>query len=310
MRKDCSFLYITHDLNFTASRTNATRLWIKTYNAENNAFDYEIIQHEEALPEAVLLEILGSRKPVLFIEGDNTQSIDRRLYAAIFPDYIVKPLGSCQKVIETTKSFNEQKNFHLLQAKGIVDRDRRTAEEVDYLRKQQIYVPEVAEVENLLMLEEVVRTVARHMLKDGNKVFEEVKANVIRLFSGEIDAQTLLHVRNIVQKRLERALNQKLHRKEELQQALEELQTDIKVDDVYQSVHDEFDQLVATHNYGGILRVYNQKGMLPQSKVVALCGLSNKNSYLQLILDLLSDGKDEADAISTAVKKALRIEEL
>ena len=39
------------------------------------------------------------------------------------------------------------KDFHTLDSKGIVDRDRRTEGEIAYLREQHIYVPNVAEVE-------------------------------------------------------------------------------------------------------------------------------------------------------------------
>ena len=307
-RKDCSFVYITHDIDFTSSRTNAHRIWVKGYDIEKNAFDYERIENDKYLPEEVQLELLGSRKSVLFIEGDDMQSIDRKLYSAIFPEHIVKPLGGCHKVIETTKSINEQKNFHLLQAKGIIDRDRRMDEEIALLREQQIYVPEVAEVENLLMLEEVVKTVARRMLKNENQVFEQVKENVINLFSDEIEQQTILHSKNAIQKKLERALNLKLRKRQDLYNAVEQLQEKIDAAHIYQTIFDEFTQFVETKDYNGILRVYNQKGMLPQCKVVALCGLSNKNSYLQLVLDIINEKKEDGLAISQTIKKVLQME--
>ena len=46
-----------------------------------------------------------------------------------------------------------------------------TQGEIDYLHDQHIFVPDVAEVENLLMLEPVIRTVARRMMKDPDTVF-------------------------------------------------------------------------------------------------------------------------------------------
>ena len=308
-RKDCSFVYITHDIDFTSSRTAAHQLWIKGFDIEKSTFDYEQIENDDDLPEEVLFELLGSRKSVLFIEGDDMQSIDRKLYSAIFTNSIVKPLGGCQKVIETTKSFNEQKHFHLLQAKGIVDRDRRSAEEIAHLRGQQIYVPEVAEVENLLMLEDVIKTVARRMLKNENQIFEQVKENVINLFADEIEPQAILHSKNAIQKRLERALSLKLRKKEDLFEAVKQLQEKIDTEQVYQSIFDEFTRLAETKDYSGILRVYNQKGMLPQSKVVALCGLNNKNSYLQLVLDIINENKKEGNALSQTIKKVLLMEE-
>ena len=90
---------------------------------------------------------------------------------------MVKPMGGCQKVIETTKAFAQLKDFHTLDSKGIVDRDRRTQGEIDYLREQHIYVPDVAEVENLLLLEPVIKTVARRLMREPEAVFSQVKSN-------------------------------------------------------------------------------------------------------------------------------------
>ena len=87
-------------------------------------------------------------------------------------------MGGCQKVIETTKAFGQLKDFHTLDSKGIVDRDRRTQGEINYLREQHIYVPDVAEVENLLMIEDVIKTVAKRLMKDPDDVFKQVKEKI------------------------------------------------------------------------------------------------------------------------------------
>ena len=76
-----------------------------------------------------------------------TPSLDIRLYSLVFPDMSVRPVGSCDKVIETTRSFNDQQAMHHLSSFGIVDRDRRTDQEVGYLRAKHIMVPDVAEME-------------------------------------------------------------------------------------------------------------------------------------------------------------------
>jgi len=99
------------------------------------SWDYEFIRNDDSFPEGMYLDILGSRKPVLFIEGAATGSIDVKLYPYIFPEYTVKPLGGCNKVIEATRAFADLKEIHHLESRGIVDRDRRTEREVEYLRK-------------------------------------------------------------------------------------------------------------------------------------------------------------------------------
>ncbi|MGL5317593.1 MAG: DUF4435 domain-containing protein, partial [Bacteroidales bacterium] len=185
-RHDCSFIYLTHNIEFAMSRANSQKFWIKLIDFERRVWDYDIIASFENIPDEVYIETLESRKPILFIEGTAQNSIDIRLYPLIFSDFTVRPLGGCTKVIETTKAFREQPKFHMLNVYGIVDRDRRTSDEVEYLKRNSIWVPDVAEVENLLMLEPLIKAVARRMMKPEEIVFAEVKQAVIRLFAEEL----------------------------------------------------------------------------------------------------------------------------
>lgn len=305
MRPDCTFVYLTHDIDFTASRNNSKRLWIRSFNADAHTWDYELITNNDSFPEGLYMEILGSRKPILFIEGTDSNSIDSRLYPFIFPEYKVKPMGGCQKVIETTKAFSQLKEFHTLESIGIVDRDRRTEGEITYLRGQHILVPNVAEVENLLMLEPVIKTVAHRLMKDPEQVFNQIKENIIKLFLKDMESQVLLHARHRVQKKLEKVLNLKLNSVEELTEHVENIYETIHVETIYNELKKQFTLYAETGNYQEILRVYNQKGMLPQSQLCKICGINNKESYLNLILSILKENKEDAQTIRTAIKECL-----
>lgn len=305
IRPDCTFVYLTHDIDFAASRSDSKRIWIRSYHADAKIWDYELIESNDGFPEEVYMEILGSRKPILFIEGTDSNSIDSRLYPLIFPEYMVKPMGGCQKVIETTKAFGQLKDFHTLDSKGIVDRDRRTQGEINYLREQHIFVPDVAEVENLLMIEAVVKTVARRLMKNPEEVFKQVKENVIRLFEKELEAQVILHAKHVVRKKLETTVDRKITSVEQLTEHVESIRQQIHVGEIYKTMKEEFRRYAETGDYKSILRVYNQKGMLPQSRLCSICGISNKESYLNLILSILKENKEDAEAIRTAIKESL-----
>lgn len=307
-RPDCTFVYLTHDIEFAASRSEGIRIWIRSFDGDSRVWDYEPIENQYVFPEEIYLELLGSRKPILFVEGTDNSSIDIRLYPYIFPDYMVKPLGGCAKVIETTKAFSEMKSFHHLESKGIVDRDRRTPHEIAFLRERNIYVPNVAEVENLLMLEEVVKTVARRMLQDEEKVFATVRDNVIRLFTKELDAQALLHTRHRLHSKIEYRIDRRLGSIDELCHHIEHLTDDIDCRKMYEEIRETFKNYGETSNYEEILRVYNQKGMLPQSRVTNLCGLANKEKYLNFILSVLKENKDDAEHIRKAIRQCFGLE--
>lgn len=307
LRPDCTFIYLTHDIDFAISRKNSRRFWIKSYNADAQEWDYEEIKNQENFPEELFLEILGSRKPILFIEGTDNNSIDNKLYPLIFPDYMVKPMGGCQKVIEVTKAFGQLKELHTLESKGIVDRDRRTEGEIKYLNEKNIYVPKVAEVENLLLLEDVIRTIARRLLKDEDKVFIQTRDNIVELFQQDIENQTLLHTRHRVQKRLETVLNIKMNCVEQLSYSINAIHKDIDVVRLYSEIKQRFHTYVRTKDYASILRVYNQKSTLQQSKLCAMCGLNNKESYLNLVLSILRSNDNDSEIIRNAIKQSLGI---
>lgn len=305
LRPDCTFVYLTHDIDFASARPESQRVWIRAYDADARLWDYALIEGDESFPDELYIEILGSRKPILFIEGTDTNSIDSKLYPFIFPDYLVKPMGGCQKVIETTKAFSQLKDFHTLDSRGIVDRDRRTPEEIAYLRQQHIYVPEVAEVENLLMLESVIKVVAARLMKDPVVVFDQVKENVVRLFEKELDSQVILHAKHQVRKRLELTVDRKITTMEQLAEHVEWIRQQVHVEEIYGTIKAQFQAMIEERDYMGILRVYNQKGMLPQSRLCAICGISNKESYLNLILCILRENQSDARAIRQAIQQAL-----
>ena len=97
LRPDCTFVYNTHDVNFATSRSDNTCVWVKSFDPSNETWDYEVMDTSRQLSDALYFDLLGSRKPILFIEGDEVHSIDSRLYPLIFPEYMVKPLGSCNR---------------------------------------------------------------------------------------------------------------------------------------------------------------------------------------------------------------------
>ena len=60
-RPDCQFVYITHDLDFAASRTNAKKIWAKEFLGEGR-WIWEEVPDVDEIPENLVLEIIGSRK--------------------------------------------------------------------------------------------------------------------------------------------------------------------------------------------------------------------------------------------------------
>ena len=301
LRTDCTFIYLTHDIDFAVTRCDSVKIWLKSYE-DKDIWDYEFIESKEGIPDEIYLEILGSRKPILFIEGEEDESIDIKLYPHIFTDFTIKPLRSCGKVIEATKTFNSFKDFHNISCKGIVDRDRRTSIDMQNLRKFGVYVPDVAEVENILLKECIIKAISIKMEKDPNAVFNQTKQNVIDKFKIELEYQVLLHTKHIIKKHLDALVSKKNKRITEFEKLIKEIPNNIDAKAIYSGIENEFQEYIDNSDYQSILKVYNLKGLLPESKVIQLLGLSNSTEYLNQLINILK--KETKDSID--LRKQLR----
>lgn len=305
MRPDCTFIYNTSDTEFLSSRTSNICIWVRSHDAERQVWDYTLLP-PGTLPDDLFITLMGSRHPVLFIEGDAKHSIDAKLYPLVFPGCIVRPLGSCNKVIETTRSFCDLKPMHHIDSHGIVDRDRRTEHEVEYLRSRSIMVPEVAEIENIFLLEDVIRIMAERKKKNAEKVIGKVKRTVIQMFSRHHKEQVLQHVRHKMKRDLERRSDARVNNIDALEKHLHSLPETIDVRAQYNHLLQEFRRLIDTGDYAGILRVFNHKPMLPESGVVQLLGFKSKEDYIRSVLDTLKNDTPRAHNMRKAIRACFR----
>lgn len=164
-RNDCLFIYITHDTQFAANHKQAKKIWVKSF--DGRLWDIKEVK-ESSLPEELLLNILGNRKPVIFVEG-NADSYDTKLYSLLYTDYYVIPCGSCSNVILQTKAMKNNEQLHHLKCYGIIDRDFRSDYELNKYKENNIYSLKVAEVENLFLVEELL-TVVNEIMGNTNNV--------------------------------------------------------------------------------------------------------------------------------------------
>lgn len=303
-RPDCTFVYVTHDLQFAATRAGGTAVWVKNFDPQTDRYDYDFLSEADGLTDEVVMAILGARKPVLFIEGDGINSIDARLYPLIFNDYTVKSLGGCDRVIESTRTFNSLKSFHNLEAFGIVDRDRRDEGEVSYLRRKQVYVPDVAEIENIFMLMPVVKAMAKTGGKNPDDVAGRVKRSILRLFETDLKQQALQHTRHRVKKAIEHRVDGRFANIGQLENHIGELVNEINPRGVYEGLCRDFRRYVRDGDYNAVLKVYNRKTMLSESHVARLVGLKHDSmeAYINAVIDTLRRDRHEAALIRQAIR--------
>lgn len=207
-RPDCSFVFITHDLEFAAQRS-AQKYVIRDYRP-TPVWEIEEVPSDTGFSEEINTLILGSRKPILFVEGGGV-SWDAAVYRACYPDWTIIPYGSCEEVIHAVATMRRNASLTRVRCAGIVDADGQTERDVQNLAAAGVAILPVAEIENLFLLPDVSREVARtddHNDAEIEALLSTLAASVVDLAQepAALDATVLRYCKrrvDAVLKRLE-----------------------------------------------------------------------------------------------------------
>jgi len=284
-RQDCLFVYITHDTQFAAGHQHATKIWVKSY--DGSTWDWDEVADSD-LPEGCLLDILGNRKTVLFVEGD-AGSLDVQMYRAIYRDYYVVPRGGCREVVVSTKAMRTNQQLHHLQAFGLVDRDYRTEAEVQALKQDGVFTLEVAEVENLFCVEELMSQISLHQgFTDSVKV-NNAKGLIISRFEDQLDAQ--IYNATIAEAKHQLSIYDISGKTaEESHDKLVRIPDRVDISRIREQKTEGYKQALDSKDLRTILSVFNQKGL--SGAIGSQFGISSKG-YPDLVLRLLKSGTAE-----------------
>jgi ABC-type cobalamin/Fe3+-siderophores transport system ATPase subunit len=257
-RQDCHFIYVTHDTEFAAQHPDAKIIWVKSFDGKNK-WDYEELT-DNIFPDGLLLKILGNRKNVLFIEGKDT-SWDYKIYSKIFSQCYVIPCRSCHNVIDYTKAYNEKKDLHHLRVFGLIDRDYRTSEEIENLKKEKVYCLNVAEVENLFLEESILRYYHRQQkISDSvsDTLISNIKQKIIDSFADDLNKQEDSAIKARIKYHFSvLPLNGNIA---EIKQYLYN-DIDKTIDEIKNHVINRLKAISESKEYNQILTIYNQKGL-------------------------------------------------
>jgi ABC-type lipoprotein export system ATPase subunit len=189
-RQDCAFIFITHDLEFAASRV-AQKFSIQDYKP-TPAWMISRVPEGSGFDEHLTTLILGSRRPVLFVEGTD-DSLDFAIYRCCYPEWTVVSRGSCEEVIHSVVTMRRNADLTRITCSGIVDADHYEPEEIERLTSLGVAVLPVAEIENLILLPAISRAIAEAEGYSGAELeacLDALKAEVFSLVeaTGAVEA--------------------------------------------------------------------------------------------------------------------------
>lgn len=260
-RNDCHFIYLTHNLDFATSRINAEKLWMKDF-VPPAQWNIEPLPSDDSLPEVLYMELLGSRKPILFCEGTKS-SLDYKLYTRLFGDYTIIPVGGHLQVISYTRAFNNSAGIHGNKAVGVIDGDFHSEEQKQKWKSDGIFSIDVQEVENLLCDEDLLKACCSAFYANEDKLIQ-AKELFFTKMKKTLDAQALEYATQTINERLKANLLDKPDNVEQLKSKMQELlESSISdIDSLVATRKTELQGILDTKDYAMGVKKYNYKGLI------------------------------------------------
>lgn len=280
-RKDCTFIYFTHDLDFASSRI-AQKGWIKEFKYPNN-WHIELIE-ENVIPEELQLKLVGSRKKILFCEGDTQNSIDKFVFEILFPDYTIQPVESCKTVIAYTRAFNKLENVPI-KAYGLIDRDFRNEEQLKKLEKESIYSYSVAEIENLFLIEDFIVKFAQY--KHEPIDIDELKNKVIQTANDNMESQLAAYITNAINYTFTESHIKRADTKEKVSINFADFITSIDIEKLYKEQKQKIEKIISDRNYNELIKIINHKGLI--TLVAQAFRYTKQKDYIEKALSFLRE---------------------
>ncbi|MFE8661913.1 DUF4435 domain-containing protein [Serratia nevei] len=294
-KPDCLFVYITHDLNFASTRVSSTNIWVKEYDGKTT-WQWDFVPDVEGFPESLLLELMGNRRTIVFVEGEKGGK-DHSIYQSVFRSYNIVPRSGCQKVIDSVKAMKLNQSFHHVNVFGIIDRDYRTEQEISGLKDIGVYTIDVAEIENILLNESTLRLVAENQHLDADVVVNKSLEIAKNMLSKDVERQASLRTCRALENRLSRIDNKSVGL-DAIKITVTETLAEIDVDVLFAESLDLYNNLTKSNDLDEILKYFNNKGLL--SNICSTFELG-KNGYEKLVLRMLNSEK--RDQILNGLKK-------
>jgi len=289
-RPDCAFVLVTHDLEFAATRA-ARKLVVRSF-VSPATWTVEELPADSGFDEELTTLILGSRRPILFVEGDGG-SIEVAIYRACYPEMTVVARGGCEQVIRSVRTMRANESLTRLSCAGLVDADSRTDDEIAKLANENIFVLPVSEIENLLLMPAVASVILEHDSHDeAEKALRlaSVRAELLaEAAKPEVQTAIVLeHCRRRIDRALQIVSFETVKDEFELGIDLKKRVAEIDVAALAKEIRDAITEAIADKDLEALLRVYDRKNHIIATAARYLRG-SHKDVFTGWVMRAIKD---------------------
>jgi energy-coupling factor transporter ATP-binding protein EcfA2 len=304
VRPDCALLFITHDLEFAASRVGQ-KFVIRDYQPVGPTWGVDAVPADTGFSEEVTTLLLGSRRPILFVEGDN-DSLDKAVYRCAYPEWTVMARGSCQDVIHSVATLRSNNAFTRIHCAGVVDADGYEASEIANLGRMGIAVLPVSEIENLFLLPDVSREIAISEHLEGEEIEERLsllQSDLLTMAgqSAAIDQVVRMYCLRRIDRALKRTDLSQEPTIEAISIAYQQQTASLDVLAIAQERRDNITEAIVERDISKLLSLVDNKGML--AKAASRLKNTNRAPFEAWLTRMLLNQR--APGLVTALRRVL-----
>ena len=258
-RSDCQFVFASHNMDFVQSRTNASYIWCKKFEAPYD-LEHQVLEGTQEFPLSLLTEVSGTRKPILFCEGTKT-SIDYKIYSKLFSKFcFVKPVQGHKQVIQHTEAYNNLNKMHGNKAYGIIDYDWMKDAKIAKYKKKNIFVLPFNEIEMLLVNEEIVKSVLASDDQDKDQKLNKFQEAIKSLCIKNKDKIISIALKKKLDEFMEgHFIEKNKPTKHDAQKFLKGLVTRFDVTSTVETITSIVEEALVSSNFSSILKICNLK---------------------------------------------------
>lgn len=293
-RPDCGFLFITHDLDFAASMRGKKYL-IRSF-APGADWDLSEIPDDSDFPEDILTLILGSRRPILFVEGEKG-GLDSSLYSVLYPEWTTIPCGSCDEVERSVKAMKRHDFLTRIHCAGIIDADGKPPDVKLELQRHGIHVLPVAELENVLLLPDVMTEIAKSDKYIGEELESKITVATKTIFefcSNDVNQQNTIarHCRRRIDALVRSLRTDKTMSIAELDRSFSDAIKSFDVIMVATEASNNIADAIRHLDLHSLLAVFDHKGLL--SKIASSLRHTSRDEFESWIVRIIRSGGEPA----------------
>ena len=306
-REDCAFVISTHEVMLPIDSPSSSTLLLRACEySESNSISWmvDLLPSNSDIDDALKSDILGARQRIIFVEGTAT-SLDAPMYNLLFPTASVISKKSCRDVEQAVRSLRDVENAHWIKAWGIVDRDRRSEDDVARLRTFNVFALSHYSIESLYYHPKIITWVAQRQAKVTRDKSEEMFRQAIAKALESIAENKSHFVEKSVRRLVRAEIFQSLPNKDEIR-----TQTSVKisVDIATHRVAEErqFDLLMDQGDLDKLMQRYSVRESRALGMIAEAIGLK-KLKYEDAVLKLLQEEKEALEFLTDLFEDLPRV---